>query len=155
MSLTMRRLLLAASAGLSLAFPTIPSAQAQSTTDYFLHGNGGMANPPTLFLNPTAPTDTTVKYKDSTGVNFSGGNPWKEIGTWPMTAVPPLGTLTAVQPLHVWLGLKNSDDQGTNFDVLDEVYKNSGLVASGLLRCIKGITRNPANAPEVMVVFCL
>jgi len=73
MSLTMRRLLLAGSVVLSLAFPTIPSAHAQSTTDYFLHGSGGTDNPPTLFLNPTAPTDTSVKYKDSTSVSFSGG----------------------------------------------------------------------------------
>jgi len=76
MSLTMRRLLLAGSVGLSLslAFPTIPFAQAQGTADYFLHGSGGTANPPTLFLNLTAPTDTSVKYKDSTSVNFSSGN---------------------------------------------------------------------------------
>ncbi|MGH7206225.1 MAG: Ig-like domain-containing protein, partial [Nitrospiraceae bacterium] len=136
-------------AGLLVPLPVL----AQTTTDYFLHGSGGTANPPTVFLNTTTPTDTTAKYKDSTSVNFSGGNPWKEVGTWPTTPVPPAGTLTAVQPVHVWLGLKNSDDQGTKFDLLAELSKNGVVVTSGLTRCITGITRNPDLALEVTASF--
>src|SRR6185503_6396621 len=63
------------------------------------------------------------------------------------------GKLEALTPLHVWLGLKNSDDQGTNFDLLVEVYENDDLVTSGLSRCITGITRNPASALEATVAF--
>lgn len=37
------------------------------------------------FFNTIAPTDSTAKYKDSTGVNFAGGNAWKEIGNRSMT----------------------------------------------------------------------
>ncbi len=48
-------------------------------TDLFLHSDG------TDFLDDLAPTPSTVKFKDSAGLNFSGGNPWQEIGTWHMT----------------------------------------------------------------------
>ncbi|MCI0527401.1 MAG: hypothetical protein L0Y56_08145, partial [Nitrospira sp.] len=57
--------------------------------------------------------------------------------------------------LHVWLGLKNSDDQGTRFDLRAEVYKNDMLVAAGETYCITGITRNPALAKEVMTLLSL
>jgi hypothetical protein len=49
-------------------------------SDFFLHSTGA-----TLFVNATAPTSTAEIYKDSAAVNFAGGNPWKEIGTWTMT----------------------------------------------------------------------
>ncbi|TLY41826.1 MAG: hypothetical protein E6K58_09180, partial [Nitrospirae bacterium] len=136
-------------AGILSATPAL----AQSSADFFLHGAGATANPPTLFLDRTAPTDTTAKFKDSTSINFSGGNPWKEVGTWPADPALTAGTLSALSDLHVWLGLKNSDDQGTNYDLQAEVYKNSTLVSSGLTRCITGVTRNPALAKEALVAF--
>jgi len=126
---------------------------AQTSSDYFLHGTGPDNNPPTLVLNTTAPTATAAKFRDSASVNFSGGNVWKDIGTWPAAAVLTTGTLTALSDLHVWLGLKNSDDQGTQFDVRAEVLKNGSTVATGLTRCITGIVRNAANAKEVTVAF--
>jgi len=46
--------------------------------DYFLHSAGG-----TYFLDDLSPTGT-VKYKDSSSVNYNNGNPWKEIGIWRM-----------------------------------------------------------------------
>ena len=62
--------------------------------DFFLHGAGGTANPPTLFLNHTAATGTVAKYKDSPAVNFSGGgNPWKEVGHLECLTVPYQGVL--------------------------------------------------------------
>jgi hypothetical protein len=129
------------------------SSNAQSPTTFYLHGTGPEANPPTLFLNTTAPTLSTAKYKDSTSVNFSSGNLWKEVGIWPADPVPSAGTLTALSPLYVWLGLKNSDDQGTNFDVRAEISKNGVVIASGQTLCITGITRNPANAKEATISF--
>ena len=56
------------------------------------------------------------------------------------------GSLISLNDLHVWLGLKNSDDQGTNFDLRVEVNKNGALVASGETYCITGVTRNPVLA---------
>jgi hypothetical protein len=53
----------------------------------------------------------------------------------------------------VWTGLKNSDDQGTRFDLRAALYINDALVAEGQTLCVTGITRNPSNAKEVMVPF--
>ncbi len=38
-------------------------------------------------------------------------------------ACPPF--LTALSPAHVWLGLKNSDDVGTNFDLKAEIFRTA------------------------------
>jgi len=130
-----------------------PPVLAQTSTDFFLHGTGPDNNPPTLFLNATAPTAATAKFRDSAGVNFSGGNLWKDIGTWPAAASLTVGTLTALSDLHVWLGLKNSDDQGTQFDLRAEVLKNGTVITTGLTRCITGIVRNANQAKEATVAF--
>ena len=126
-------------------------ASELSTADFFLHGNGASANPSNLFLNGNTPTATTATSKDSAGIKLSGGNPWTQIGTW--TAQPALssGTISSLTNLRTWIGLKNSDDQGTRFDLRAEVYKNSTLVATGEIFCVQGVTRNPDQAKEVAV----
>jgi probable HAF family extracellular repeat protein len=65
----------------------------------------------------------------------------------------PVRQLTALNTAHLWIGLKNSDDQGTQFDLLVKVFHNGTPVASGLKRCITGVTRNPSRATEAMVGF--
>jgi N-acetylneuraminic acid mutarotase len=119
----------------------------------FLRGTGGPANPSILSLSAVAPTAATAKYKDSPSVKFAGGNPWTTVGTW--VSAPGLvnGTITALDDAHVWLGLKNSDDIGTRFDLRVEAYRNGALVASGQALCILGITQNPSNAKLVAVSF--
>jgi hypothetical protein len=119
----------------------------------YLAGSGGTANPPTLSLSADAPSGSTAKYQDSPSINFNGGNPWATVGTW--TAAPTLthGTLSALGDTHVWLGLQNSDDVGTNFDVRVEAWKNGTLVTAGETRCIQGLTRNANDAQEVPVPF--
>ena len=122
-----------------------------ATAAFFLHGTGPNDNPPALFLDNTTPAAATAKYRDSVGVKFSGGNLWKEIGTWTVTTT---GALTELNNLHVWLGLKNSDDIGTRFDLRAEVYKNGQfLITSGEFYCIQNITRNPDLAEEVTLSF--
>ena len=127
----------------------LPSAIASAA--FYLHGTGPNANPPVLFLDTASPTATTEKYRDSAGVNFSGGNPWKEIGTW---TIPAAGALTGLSDLHVWLGLKNSDDIGTRFDLRAEVYRNGqSFIASSDTYCIQGITRNANLVLEITSAF--
>ncbi|MGC1798913.1 MAG: hypothetical protein WA701_00870, partial [Solirubrobacterales bacterium] len=63
----------------------------------------------------------------------------------------PVPEITELSPAHGWIGLKNSDDQGTQFDLRAELLKNGTPVASGLKRCITGVTRNPALATEAVV----
>jgi hypothetical protein len=53
----------------------------------------------------------------------------------------------------VWVGLKNSDDQGTAFDLRAELYRNGALVNEGEIRCITGVTRNANLAKSVGVPF--
>jgi RHS repeat-associated protein len=126
-----------------------PASGPAVNFNLYLHGSGGTANPPTLFLDQTTPTSTTTKYKDSPAVNFSGGNLWKEVGTWAAAPAQTSGSLTSLNDLHVWLGLKNSDDQGTRFDLRAEVYRNGVLLTSGETYCIQNLTRNANQAKEV------
>ena len=69
----------------------------------------------------------------------------------PLVEPPPPRTVTALSPVHGWIGLKNSDDQGTQFDLRVELFDNGTPVASGLRRCVTGVTRNPSRATEVVV----
>jgi hypothetical protein len=121
----------------------IQNDYARAPSKFFLHGGASLDN--------NSPTATTAKYKDSPSIKFSGGNPWKEIGIWAAAASLTDGRLEALGDLDVWLGLKNSDDQGTNFDLRAEVYKDGVLVASGETYLIKGVTRNPDRAMKVTV----
>jgi hypothetical protein len=132
--------------GLSVLLITSPASAA-----FFLRGTGPDNNPPVIFLDSAAPTASTAKYRDSASVKFAEGNQWKEIGTWEITTT---GILTETNDLHVWLGLKNSDDIGTKFDLRAEIYKNgTTLITAGELYCITGITRNPDLAKEVALSF--
>jgi hypothetical protein len=55
---------------------------ATALTDRFLHTTAGVD-----FFNTTAPTAATALFKDSAGVNFLNGNPFRLVGTW-STVVP-------------------------------------------------------------------
>jgi len=57
---------------------------------------------------------------------------------------PP--SLTDLDPARVWLGLKNSDDVGTKFDLLAEVFKNGELIGSGQLNDVPGGSSGFNNA---------
>jgi hypothetical protein len=118
----------------------------------FLRGNG---NPVVLSLDSVAPTAAAARYLDSAALRSGLRNPWVEIGVW---AAPPAlvsGTLIGLEDLHAWLGLKNSDDQGTQFDLRAELWKGLELVAAGETACIKGLLRDPANARQTAVSFDL
>ena len=98
----------------------------------YLHGNGA---PPALTLDTTAPSARNAQFKDSGSLRFTGGNPWQEIGTWRAAPAGSAQTLTALGNLHSFLGLKNSDDQGTQFDLRGDVFRNGVLVGSSQQRC--------------------
>ena len=117
----------------------------------FLHGSGGPASPAALFLDGVAPTSPTARFRDAPVIRFSGGNPWQDVGTWRAAPGATNGVLSGPTPLHVWIGLRNSDDQGTRFDLRVDVEKNGATVATGTTRCITGLTRNPALATAATV----
>lgn len=114
--------------------------------DLYLHGAD-----PALTLDNGVPTATTPKYKDSPSLRRID---FREIGTWTYTV--PAGMrlqVGSVANLRVWIGLKNSDDQGTYFDIRAELLKNGTAIASGEVADIRAVTRNPDKAKEVTLSF--
>src|SRR5262245_60246052 len=105
-----------------------------------------------LLLTEIAPTSTTSKFTDSPPVSRSNGNPWKKIGAWDAVTSPHC-PVEEVSDLQVWLGLRNSDDQGTQFDLKAEFAVGDTVIATGETDCITGLVRNPALAKEVVVSF--
>ncbi len=65
----------------------------------------------------------------------------------------PASRIAATSPAQLWVGLKNSDDQGTYFDLKAALYVNDVLVSEGQTLCVIGITRNANKAKEVGVPF--
>lgn len=61
--------------------------------------------------------------------------------SWP--ADPVSGTVTELGDVHLWLGLKNSDDTGTWFDIRIEVLWNGTPFAAGETTCVQSVVRNP------------
>ena len=114
---------------------------------YLDRGAGG-----NLLLTELAPTSTTAKFTDSPALSRSNGNPWKQIGAWDGSINRPC-PVEEVSDLQVWLGLRNSDDQGTRFDLKAEFMVGDKVIATGETDCITGVTRNPALAKEVVVSF--
>jgi hypothetical protein len=122
------------------------SAEQEIVAELYLHGVA-----PDLILDDVAPTGTTAQYQDSPGVNRTT---FQEIGTWTYVVPPDVNLrLDAARNLYVWLGLKNSDDQGTYFDLRAELLRNEAPIASAQTTNIQGITRNPNKAKEVVVAF--
>jgi hypothetical protein len=56
------------------------------------------------------------------------------------------GVFTNISPVSVWLGLKNSDDVGTRFDLLAEILKNGEVVAVGEVDNVAGGSSGFNNA---------
>jgi hypothetical protein len=119
------------------------AGQAAAET-YYLRTGGSPA------LLPGVPVAATAAFKDSPAVNRTT---FKEVGTWAAAPAAAAVRLAALADLRVWVGLKNSDDQGTYFDVRADVLRNGVTVASGEVKGIQGVTRNPDKAKEVVVPF--
>jgi hypothetical protein len=117
----------------------------EPSANLFMHGDA-----PDLILDTIAPTSTTAKYQDSPGINRTT---FREIGTWNTASMAEAQDLVSLGDFTTWIGLKNSDDQGTYFDVRAEVMKNGEVIASGEVKDINGVTRNPAKAKQVVIVF--
>jgi hypothetical protein len=113
--------------------------------DLYMRGNA-----PSLILDSTAPSGANAIYKDSPSINRTS---YKEIGTWNAIPMEEARKLNNLGNLNIWIGLKNSDDQGTYFDIRAEILKNGVTIASGEVLDIRGVTRNPDKATKVEVAF--
>jgi hypothetical protein len=65
-----------------------------------------------------------------------------------ITVVLNCPQLTALGPASIWIGLKNSDDVGTKFDLLAEVLKNGTVIGSGQLNDVPGGSSGFNNAVQ-------
>lgn len=70
-----------------------------------------------------------------------------------ISLVHPVTSVTAVNPALFWIGLRNSDDIGTWFDLKAEILLNGAPITSGLVRCIKNVIRTPSAAKAVVLPF--
>ncbi|TSC78946.1 MAG: BNR/Asp-box repeat-containing protein [Parcubacteria group bacterium Gr01-1014_29] len=61
------------------------------------------------------------------------------------------GLLHSLGPLSVFLGLKNSDDIGTKFDIRAELLRNDLLLAASEKRCITGLSSGKSK--EISILF--
>jgi hypothetical protein len=112
--------------------------------DFYLH------SATTDDLNNSAPTATTAKFKDSTAVNRTT---YQQIGIWSAAPLFAPMQLQSLGSLVTWIGLKNSDDQGTYFDLKAELRKNGTVIAVGESKNIQGVTRNASLAKELSLAF--
>jgi len=63
-----------------------------------------------------------------------------------ITSAGGSSTLTALGHAKVWVGLKNSDDVGTKFDLLAEVLRNGVVIGSGQINDVPGGSSGFNNA---------
>ncbi len=62
---------------------------------------------------------------------------------------------SSLSPENVWIGLKNSDDVGTNFDLLAEVFRNGAPFGSGQINNVSGGSSGFNNAVQRAIDLAL
>ena len=93
-------------------------------------------------------------YPTGVGASFAGDPPYLSSSATNSLTVDGQ-PLTAVGPTTVWLGLKNSDDVGTKFDLLAEVLKNGTVVGTGTATGLAGGSSGFNNAIERAITQAL
>jgi hypothetical protein len=107
--------------------------------------------------------DVRIRYRAASDSGV-GGPGWdiddivfNNITNTPFSVVgaEPPNELGALSPAHAWIGLKNSDDVGTNFDLKAEVFRNGTLVGSGQVNGVSGGSSGFNNAKDRMIALAL
>jgi hypothetical protein len=102
-------------------------------------------------LNTISSTATTAKFKDSPAVNCTT---FQVVGVWAAAPVDSALRLTALSDLHVWLGLNNSDDQGTCpvtvTGMINDIVVGTVNVEEARVEC-NGVSAQVANRAFVAV----
>ncbi|HKB88384.1 MAG TPA: hypothetical protein VKC53_01905 [Patescibacteria group bacterium] len=96
---------------------------------------------PTPTVTPT-PTPTVT----ATPTPTSTSTPTPTSTSTPTATPTPLPQIVSLSPADIWVGLKNSDDNGIKFDLLAEVYKGPSLIGSGQLNSVVGGSNGFAHA---------
>jgi hypothetical protein len=109
---------------------------------------GAAGLPAGLTVNTTIGTITgTPTAAGSFNVTLSATNTFGATGNGSLTIViPSPGTPVVAGSSGIWIGLKNSDDVGTKFDLLVEVLKNGAVVGTGQIDAVAGGSSGFNNA---------
>jgi len=94
----------------------------------------------------TSPSSGSLFPVGTTTVNCSATDTSGNTSTCSFTVTVAGQVLTALGPAQAWIGLKNSDDVGTKFDLLAEVFKNGAVIGSGELDGVSGGSSGFNNA---------
>jgi hypothetical protein len=130
--------------GVSVAFQ-VAGASCSGTTD-----SAGLA---TCDLTPTGGSAATAL-----SAGFAGNTqftPATASTGFVLVASSAENQLAGVGPAHIWVGLKNSDDVGTQFDLQVKVLIGNTVVAQGQTLCVTGLVRNADKAKQVVIPIAL
>jgi uncharacterized repeat protein (TIGR01451 family) len=144
--------------------PTIGSCPSNITVDENPAGSGSAT---VTYATPSSSDNCpgqTVNCSPASGSSFAVGTT-----TVTCTAMDTSGNTASCQftvtvnsvglsnlgPAKVWIGLKNSDDVGTKFDLLAEVLKNGSVVGSGQLNDVPGGSSGFNNAALRIITLAL
>jgi hypothetical protein len=134
----------------------VPTVPLSDILDPMLADNGGPTLTHALVTGSPAidasPVDSHCPAADQRNVCRPQGAAC-DIGSFEYQGPLDSGCNIALTPAKVWVGLKNSDDQGTQFDLRAELYRQDTLMAVGEVLCVTGITSNPTKAKEVVIPF--
>ncbi len=93
-----------------------------------------------------SPAAGTVVGVGSTVVTITATDIRNNSSTCTTTFTVNAPTMTALGTAQIWVGLKNSDDVGTKFDLLAEVLRNGVVVGSGQINDVAGGSSGFNNA---------
>ncbi len=127
-------------AGCTITCPgdvSVTSSQCSAVVNYSAPTTSGSCG--TITCTPTSgstfPLGVTAVTCSATGGSSC---------SFAVTVIGP--ELTALGTAQVWVGLKNSDDVGTKFDLLAEVLKNGAVIGSGQTNDLAGGSSGFNNA---------
>jgi len=133
----------------------LPSQEPLASADLYDSGTGEFTALPSMVEGRVVHTATAL---GDGRVLFAGGNRVVAPGVGGQTDSAELFVadedepegeeLSAAGPAAVWIGLKNSDDVGTKFDLLAELLLNGEVVAAGQVDGVNGGSSGFNNAHE-------
>ncbi|HSB09842.1 MAG TPA: HYR domain-containing protein [Blastocatellia bacterium] len=120
-----------------------PAGSGSATVTYSAPGSSDNCPGQTVTCNPPSGSSFPV---GATTVTCTAMDASSNTASCQFTVTVNSQGLSALSPAMVWIGLKNSDDVGTRFDLLAEVLKNGSVVGSGQLDDVPGGSSGFNNA---------